>query len=156
MTDIPESPGVYRWVNLYTLDMYVGSAADLRRRWKQHRRDMKLGQHPNRGITNLVQLHGADSFGFEVLELCAADRLHEREAAWIVKLDPSLNRCSPPGTDCLVDRDLFSLNVLVPTELHKLLRIEAINRGATVQELVAQALRMMLDKVEHPPKAKGK
>ena len=54
------------------------------------------------------------------------------------------------------ERDMTPLNARIPTELHKLLRIEAINRGATVQELVAQALRMMLDKVEHPPKAKGK
>lgn len=36
------------------------------------------------------------------------------------------------------------LNARIPTDLHKLLRIEAINRGARVQDLVAEALRRFL------------
>jgi predicted HicB family RNase H-like nuclease len=36
------------------------------------------------------------------------------------------------------------LNARIPTDLHKHLRIEAINRGVRVQDLVAEALRKLL------------
>lgn len=48
------------------------------------------------------------------------------------------------------ETDMSPLNARIPTELHKLLRIEAINRGARVQDLVAEALRRFLGQPEKP------
>ena len=49
------------------------------------------------------------------------------------------------------DEDMTPLNARIPTDLHKLLRIEAINRGERVQDLVAAALRKFLGEPGSPP-----
>jgi len=53
--------------------------------------------------------------------------------------------------------EMSPLNAEIPTDLHKRLRIEAINRGATVKALVIEALQKMLgDKTEPPARARVK
>ncbi len=51
------------------------------------------------------------------------------------------------------DDDMTPLNARIPTDLHKQLRISAINRGERVQDLVAEALRRFLG-AEPPADAK--
>lgn len=52
---------------------------------------------------------------------------------------------------------MSSLNARIPTDLHRKLRVEAINRGATVQQLVTDAVRLILgEKPELPPKPKAR
>lgn len=58
------------------------------------------------------------------------------------------------------DTNMTQLNAQIPTDIHKRLRVEAINRDARVQDLVATALRRFLGMPEpeqmKPPKKPAK
>jgi hypothetical protein len=49
--------------------------------------------------------------------------------------------------------DVSHLNALIPTELHRRLLIRKVNSGKTVQELVAEALELLLRQDDAKPRA---
>ena len=49
------------------------------------------------------------------------------------------------------DQPMTALNVRIPTDLHRKVKIEAINRGKTVQELVQSAIRSALGLPDDAP-----
>ncbi len=77
------SSGVYCITNAVNGKVYVGSAVDLRRRWKDHRSKLISGSHRNRYLAASWQKYGADAFVFEVLEHVEPEALVVREQFWI-------------------------------------------------------------------------
>lgn len=46
------SSGIYEIVNTINGKRYVGSAVSLKRRWVDHRRDLRAGKHHSRHLQN--------------------------------------------------------------------------------------------------------
>jgi group I intron endonuclease len=74
-------PGVYCAIHRDSLMCYVGSSCDVGQRRNEH-----VAGARNGGVTafnRAVRKLGAESFDFEVLELCPRDQLKERENLWL-------------------------------------------------------------------------
>jgi|SRR6185295_9627991 len=80
--------GIYGIRNRTTGHVYIGSSADLERRWKQHRSLLNRGVHPTPRLQAAWLAHGEDLFLFVVLELCAAAELRDREQWWLDSVRP--------------------------------------------------------------------
>lgn len=83
-------PGVYLIRNLINSKVYVGSAADLSRRWIVHKNDLKNGRHHNRHLQSAFNKYGLAAFDLEVLEivdLLDGESLRRAEQFWMDKLN---------------------------------------------------------------------
>lgn len=78
--------GIYKITNLDNGKMYVGQAVDIEKRWADHRRKLNHNNHDNLYLQNSWNLHGENSFNFEIIELCQEEQLDEKEIFWIDKL----------------------------------------------------------------------
>ena len=74
--------GIYRIHNTITGDKYVGSAVNIPKRWKQHRRQLRAGHHHSRFLQRAWNKYGADAFVFSVVGYCGRAELlkHEQRA----------------------------------------------------------------------------
>lgn len=88
MTSIPETSGIYRITCTPTGKFYIGSAINLRERWREHRKNLRGNRHVNKHLQNAWNKHCEDAFTFEVLELVLAPFLTAREQYWFDKLKP--------------------------------------------------------------------
>lgn len=75
--------GIYEIVNLVNGKRYVGSAADSSKRFREHRRFLKLGEHPNIHLQRAWTKHGSERFEFRLIEKCPVAMLIKREQAHI-------------------------------------------------------------------------
>lgn len=76
--------GVYAIRNLTDGKIYVGSALNVGRRWRDHRKHLKAGTHGNLHLQRAYAKHGVAAFQFEVLEsLLGVDGLREAEQRWL-------------------------------------------------------------------------
>lgn len=80
------SSGVYRIVNRINGKSYVGSAVNIRQRWRIHLSALRSGKG-SRKLLNAYRKYGEDSFELHPVELCDASQLICREQYWIDKLD---------------------------------------------------------------------
>jgi group I intron endonuclease len=87
MTDLLTTSGIYAITNTTNGKQYVGSAADLRERWRQHRSKLRWGKHGNPKLQRAFDKYGLEVFTFQVLEECPQAQLAEREQHWIDTLD---------------------------------------------------------------------
>jgi len=83
LEEIPNSSGIYQIRCNQNGKIYVGSATDLRARWRGHRRDLCNGAHVNPHLQQAWNLYGEASFAFTVLEHVEPPRLLVREQDWI-------------------------------------------------------------------------
>jgi GIY-YIG catalytic domain-containing protein len=79
----PRASGVYQIRCVPTGKIYVGSAVDLRKRWEQHRRSLRKGEHGNRYLQAAWSKYGEENFAFEILEFVDVSYLLEAEQEWI-------------------------------------------------------------------------
>src|SRR5579864_2038394 len=82
---MPRSSGIYRIRCKRNGKIYVGSAADLRARWKQHVTALRAGRHINPHLQSAWRWYGDAAFEFEILEHVEAALLLEAEQHWIDK-----------------------------------------------------------------------
>lgn len=85
---IPKSPGIYRIICLATNKVYIGSAGNLAKRWRDHLRKLRLNRHQNEYLQRAWNKYGEAAFRFEVLELVMPWSLLDREQYWLDKLKP--------------------------------------------------------------------
>ena len=79
-------PGVYKIVNNLTNEFYIGSAINMKYRWKLHRRVLNNKTHHNLHLQRAWDKYGNDVFSFEVVEWVAdKEKLIEVEDAYISK-----------------------------------------------------------------------
>jgi group I intron endonuclease len=77
--------GIYLIANPEQPLFYIGQAIDIRMRWAGHRYTMRHGwqRRCNQRLFNSWTKYGEEAFRFEILELCAPEKLTEREAYWV-------------------------------------------------------------------------
>ena len=74
--------GIYIILNTVNSTKYIGSAVNIKCRFRSHVRDLEKGLH-QRYLQNAWNKHGQSSFQFLELEYCEKDKLIEREQYWI-------------------------------------------------------------------------
>ena len=92
--------GIYKITNTVTGDFYIGSAVDIRKRWREHRSCLSNNTHCNLHLQNSWNKHGKECFVFTVLVYCEKERLIEREQSYIDSEKPPYNICRTAG-NCL-------------------------------------------------------
>ena len=70
---------------------YVGSAADMDKRWREHFTQLNARTHHSRHLQRAWGKHGSDAFLFRVLEKCPREALIAREQHHIDALRPEFN-----------------------------------------------------------------
>jgi group I intron endonuclease len=75
--------GIYKITNIWTNDIYVGSAVNFKKRWSWHLKDLRGDRHRNSYLQNSWNKYGNDYFKFEIIECCEKEKLIEREQFWI-------------------------------------------------------------------------
>ena len=76
--------GIYKITEKATSYCYIGKSTDIMRRWQEH---MKQGET---ALLNLDKFHyllneRPENFSFEILEVCSADKLAEKEQYYLKK-----------------------------------------------------------------------
>lgn len=77
--------GIYCIKNTVNNKKYIGLSQDIRRRWNEHKSDLRNNNHINTYLQSAWNLYGEDSFVFSVLELCDPSSLCDRECYYINK-----------------------------------------------------------------------
>lgn len=101
---LKHSHGVYKIYHLSDPEkIYVGSAAGIWKyggfssRWRSHFSSLKLGNHANYKLNDIISKYGLDGLKFEILEVCPPEMCIEREQYWIDVLNPYLNIAKVAG-----------------------------------------------------------
>ncbi len=63
------SSGIYSIDNTENGWIYLGRAADIKKRWQQHVADLKRGHHPNRNLQAAWDMFGAKAFKFSIMNI---------------------------------------------------------------------------------------
>lgn len=75
--------GIYKITNLTNQMCYVGQAANLAERWKQHiKRGLGADSVTKNKLYPAMKAIGVENFSFEVIEECERSKLDEREDYW--------------------------------------------------------------------------
>ena len=85
-----KTSGIYRIRNLVNGKFYLGSAKDIKCRWNRHRYDLRRKNHHSQYLQRAWDLHGEESFVFEVVEEVSVSGLFQREAELLADLDYDL------------------------------------------------------------------
>ena len=93
--------GVYLITNTITGAKYVGQSIDIKRRMMEHKCPNSSLKSKSKKFREDIAQYGIDSFRFDILEECPAERLLETEKKWIKIINPEYNtigRCIKPET----------------------------------------------------------
>ena len=63
-----KNSGIYKITNLINKKYYIGSSLDIKRRWKEHRRNLIKNKHNNIHLQKSWNKYGENSFLFEIIE----------------------------------------------------------------------------------------
>ncbi len=89
--------GIYKIVNNINNKIYIGSAINLSRRFKEHIRTLKSNKHHNKKMQNSWNKHGENNFSFVIIEYCEKEKLILREQHYIDEINPEYNICRIAG-----------------------------------------------------------
>lgn len=62
---------------------YGGKSLDLERRFEEHQRDLRKGNHHNNHLQNYYNKHGEGSLKFVIIRECGEHELDDAETKWI-------------------------------------------------------------------------
>lgn len=80
--------GVYKITNQETGECYIGQAADVAKRWKDHAKcGLGIDTPANNKLYKAIQDYGIWNFSWELLERCPKEQLNEKEAFYIELYD---------------------------------------------------------------------
>jgi group I intron endonuclease len=75
--------GIYKITNIKNNMCYVGQAANIAERWRQHIKRGIGAEAPTRNKLYPAMLSfGVENFTFEIVEECSRDSLNDREDYW--------------------------------------------------------------------------
>lgn len=75
--------GIYCIENIINNKKYIGLSGDIKRRWLEHKSELRRGVHVNTCLQRAWSKYGEDNFKFYIIELCSEDHLSERECYYI-------------------------------------------------------------------------
>lgn len=84
--------GIYTISNLINFKVYIGSAVNIKERFKIHKKKLKYKKHPNKHLQAAYDKLGEACFSFDSLEYCVKEQLLIREQFWI-----NLTDCTNPN-----------------------------------------------------------
>lgn len=88
--------GIYAITNKITGCQYIGSSGNIRKRWKNHRKDLGKQRHHSRYLQNSWNKHGRGLFSFEVVaQPIDGTTLVELERLVIAERQPKYNSVRP-------------------------------------------------------------
>lgn len=90
--------GVYQITNEVNGKRYIGSAVNMDKRWKEHRRDLRANRHRNQKLQRSYNKYGKDSFSFKVIVDCSPENAIAWEQIAIDGIDPEINICRIAGS----------------------------------------------------------
>lgn len=70
---------------------YIGRATNLKKRWQNHKDDLRANKHHSVYLQRSWNLHGEAAFSFVTLEIVVPDKLKERELFYLTKYDAGFN-----------------------------------------------------------------
>lgn len=78
--------GIYKIINLANEKFYIGSSVDLKKRKRDHMRELKNGIHTNERMQHSFNKYGVEEFKFEIIELVnEKENLITLEQHWMDK-----------------------------------------------------------------------
>ena len=98
MAILNNESGIYEILNTATHDFYIGSAVSFRRRWGQHRCELRKNMHRNDHLQKAWNKYGENAFEFNVILLCDTDNLLYYEQVLLDNLKPVYNICPVAGS----------------------------------------------------------
>lgn len=90
--------GIYKIENLRNGRIYIGSAVRLKKRWRDHNRQLETGTHHSRFMQRCYNKHGAEVFDFSVLLYCDRENLIDYEQRAIDTFKPEYNSSPTAGS----------------------------------------------------------
>lgn len=79
--------GIYKITNTINGKVYVGSAVDIKKRWRDHKWHLNNNKHHNSHLQSSWNKYGINSFNFEILLECEISELLTFELDYIIKYD---------------------------------------------------------------------
>ena len=77
--------GIYCITNKINDKKYIGLSRDIRRRWNEHKSDLRNNNHANIYLQREWNIYKEDSFEFSIIELCEPYEICDREKYYIDK-----------------------------------------------------------------------
>lgn len=77
--------GIYCIKNIVDNKKYIGLSRDIRRRWGEHKSELRNNTHANTYLQNAWNLYGEKSFEFCIVELCDPFIICDRERYYIAE-----------------------------------------------------------------------
>lgn len=125
---------IYKIQNTINGKLYIGSSKRPQKRWYEHKRDLKKGNHHSTHLQNAWNLYGKDNFEFSVIDECDVEIQFTREAEWVIKEQSHLedwgyNMCIPEAGGGYIHTEehkakLREANKIAATEQHRKAREE--------------------------------
>lgn len=78
--------------------IYIGSAINIKDRWRLHLWELELNRHHSARLQNHYNKYGKDDFDFTILEPCLPAFCTAREQEYIDSLDPFFNISKTAGS----------------------------------------------------------
>lgn len=103
---------IYKITNIVDEKFYIGSTANLYKRYYTHIRDIRKGKSTCVRLIRAVNKHGEENFKFEILSTCPKEYVLKLEQWFIDNLNPDYNVCKIAGSNLGTKR----------TEEHKLIK----------------------------------
>lgn len=88
MTILPRIIGVYKITCTPNGRIYIGSSVNITHRWRCHRSHLQRDRHHNKHLQKAWTQYGGNAFVFEVIEVCDASKVIEREQSYLDALKP--------------------------------------------------------------------
>lgn len=77
--------GIYCIKSKIDNKVYVGKSISIPQRISSHFQKLKTNKHANRHLQSAYNLYGRNNFSYEILEICDASVLFDKEAEYIIK-----------------------------------------------------------------------
>lgn len=66
--NVAKVSGIYAIINTVTKKFYIGESLDIKRRWSEHKRNLKNGTHDNLILTNDYKKYGEAAFEYKLIQ----------------------------------------------------------------------------------------
>jgi len=79
--------GIYKILNKINSKVYIGSATNIKKRWRDHRWYLNHNKHHNSHLQSSWNKYGINTFEFSILLECSIDELLDKEKEYIEKFN---------------------------------------------------------------------
>jgi group I intron endonuclease len=84
--------GIYKILNIINNKVYIGSAIDMKKRWRDHKWHLNHNKHHNSHLQSSWNKYGANLFKFSILLECLVDELLIKEKELILEYNSFDNK----------------------------------------------------------------